>query len=146
MDNHETLKILFALHHEQYATRWRNITTTTQGTTATFTLLTGWVLLAKNAPSVELLPWITVFILVLAFMSCAYILISIKNVRTIASVIVKINSALGLHESGRFIPDEPLYPKRWKSFGVRRRGEATGFILLVLIAAVMAIGAVYSRV
>lgn len=145
MENLEVLKMLFEQHHQQYSTRWQNVASTARGTIATFTLFTGWILLSKDDPSEKVIPWLVLFISVFGIFSMIYVLVSIKNIRKIASVIEKINYALGFYEIGKYIPNETLYLSTWKGFGSRHKWAVIGYLILMSVSAIMALGAVFSR-
>lgn len=141
----EILKILFQEHHRQYAEKWHNVHVTTQASSASLLAVTGWILLGKEIPNSHLVPYIIGFIITISLIACGSVFSNIHNARRVAEVIEKINIGLGLYEVGKFLPEQTLYPEKWRGFGSRSKLGMIFNCLLILISAGVCIAAVLTR-
>ncbi len=121
MEKSEVLKMLFEEHHRQLSETSEKIRTLTHRAVGILTIITGWLILAGQVPS-GVLRWVLIAgITVIVLATCVTLLRYNRNYRTIASVVAKINSAFGFFESGRYLPDDKMYPDRWAKFGSEPR-------------------------
>ena len=117
IDHFEVLRMLFETHHAQLAEKRRKIHSTTERTVAVLVVITGWLVLGKQAPSGVLRCLLVTSVAVMAGTSCVVLYKNARSYSSIAGVIRKLNRAFGLHEQARHLPEGALYPDSWKSFG-----------------------------
>ena len=145
MEDKDVLKMLFEEHHRQISKWWNSINHVVKGTIALFSIMTGWVLLARNPPPDDLKSLIIVIVSVFSVLSCIVILYYEKNIKTIGTVIIKINSALGLYENDRYIEGDSIYPEKWKTFGLNHKWQIVGNIITICCSAIICVSAVWLR-
>jgi hypothetical protein len=142
----DVLKMLFVEHHRQLAEKRQKIHSVAEKTLAVFILLAGWLVFAKD-PMTPGVRWvIIVMVMIVAVGTCRNVVVNNRSYYDIAAVIRRLNYALGLFESGKFIPDQALYDDAWKDFGQRGKVKAALFHILAISAgAVLCIFAAFMR-
>ena len=146
MQNDEVLKMLFEEHHRQLSETTEKIRTLTHRVVGVLTVATGWLILTAQVPS-GILRWVLVGAIVLiALAACTTLFRHNRKYRTISKVVAKIDLAFGLFETGRYLPDDSVYPAGWKMFGSEPllSGIWYHLLLIVLLTAVCVIAAMVS--
>jgi hypothetical protein len=143
MEKDEVLKMLFEEHHRQLSETREKIQTLTHRVVGVLTVATGWLILADQVPS-GVLRWMLVGgVVLIALAACTTLFRYNRSYRTIARVVAKINLAFGLFETGRYLPDDSVYPDGWKMFGSEPllSGIWHHLLIIVLVTAVCVIAA-----
>lgn len=89
---------------------------------------------------------------ILGLLSSWYLFQNWRKDKEIAHLIVKLNEALGAWEPGYFVPDQPLYPEKWRQWGhdpslnkwqfftkFRRDKVSFGYFCLVIASTVICV-------
>ena len=146
MKNWETVRLLFEVHHRQMEERRTKIHNITERTMALLIAIAGWLIVSDNPPSGEMRWVLVIGILVITGTACAILHSNNRSYLQIASVIQKLNQALGTFEAGHFVAEEPLYPAAWKSFGLRRPFRTIWHHwTFIIVLAMVCIAAAFSR-
>ena len=137
MDKDETMKMLFAEHHRHLSEIKLKIQSLTQRTITILSVATGWIILAKDAPTKNLK-----IVLILAILSIGisaiYALCRFnKNYREEAKLINKINNYFSLFTEDDIIKNDSVYPEAWKTFGKESvcKGIAHHLITIIVLVA-----------
>jgi len=140
------LKMLFEEHHRQLAEKRQKIHSVAEKTLALFLIVAGWLISTKEptAPGVR---WVIIIVAaVVAFGACRSIYINNRSYYSIAAVMRDINQALCLFEPGKYLPDQALYPNKWKEFGMQGKVSGALFhILAISVAATLCVLAALMR-
>lgn len=136
----EILKMLFDEHHRQLSEKRQKIHGIAERTMTLLMVVAGW-LMVIDKPLPESLSWIIIVtIAIIAVAACWNIYVNNRAYFLVANVVRKINEVFGLFETGKFTPDEVLYPLIWKNFG--QQGKISGFLfhcLTILAATILCI-------
>lgn len=115
-EDKQTLRMLFQLHHQQLWEKRQHIHHFTERVVGLLVIIFGWLLISVK-PHGLLLWAIVAGVIAIGIVACIILYRTNRGYSEIAAVVRRLNEALALYDGGRYMPGEPLYPKRWRSFG-----------------------------
>lgn len=110
----ETLKFLLELHHNAMTERRNKIHSITERTVALFVIIAGWLLSSGNSLSFQVRSVVIIGVVIIMVVSCITVKSNDRVAKENVEVVKKISTLLGVHERGKFIDGDTLYPQRWQ--------------------------------
>lgn len=139
------LLALFKQHHTQYQSRYSGINGSVKAVTGLFVLMTGWMLLVETPVAAQVRIPVTAFVVLIASLAIARVIVLCLTVRKIAQTIVKINKALRLYDSDVYLPGESIYPEEWENFGTHNLWGIISLCVQIILMCSMCVIAVWIR-
>jgi hypothetical protein len=110
MNDMDILKMLFEMHHAQFAEKRRIVHGITRMTLTAILVITGWLVLSKDSPPVHFKCLLSVVVALVSLISCVTLYYQNCAYMTIARVVQNLNEVFQLYETGRYLPGKALYP------------------------------------